>query len=66
MDVLSRRYQSEPVSYEVVEEPSDSPSNAVHLFWTVDNAERNDVATNLLSAVGPTIVFCRTRRGAVT
>ncbi len=62
--VLSRHYQSEPVSYEVVDESSDSPSNAVHLFWTVDNAERNDVATNLLSAVGPTIVFCRTRRGA--
>jgi superfamily II DNA/RNA helicase len=62
--VLSRHYQSEPVSYEVVDESSDSPSNAVHLFWTVDNAERNDVATNLLNAVGPTIVFCRTRRGA--
>jgi superfamily II DNA/RNA helicase len=27
-------------------------------------AERVDVATDLLTAVGPTIVFCRTRRGA--
>ncbi len=30
----------------------------------VDTAERTDVATNLLNAVSPTIVFCRTRRGA--
>jgi superfamily II DNA/RNA helicase len=64
VSVLSRHYQSEPVSYEVADEQSVSTSNAVHLFWTVDNAERTDVATDLLGAVGPTIVFCRTRRGA--
>ena len=62
--VLSRHYQSTPASYEVAEEGSETPSNAVHLFWMVDTAERTDVATNLLNAVSPTIVFCRTRRGA--
>ena len=62
--VLSRHYQSTPASYEVAEERSETTSNAVHLFWMVDTAERTDVATNLLNAVSPTIVFCRTRRGA--
>ena len=62
--VLSRHYQSAPASYEVAEEESETTSNAVHLFWTVDTAQRTEVATNLLNAVSPTIVFCRTRRGA--
>jgi len=62
--VLSKHYQSAPASYEIVDEDSDHASNAVHVFWNVDMAERVDVATDLLTAVGPTIVFCRTRRGA--
>jgi superfamily II DNA/RNA helicase len=39
-------------------------SNAVHIFWTVDGPQRTAVATDLLPVAGPTIVFCRTRRGA--
>jgi superfamily II DNA/RNA helicase len=36
----------------------------VHVFWTVDGPQRADVAATLVPVAGPTIVFCRTRRGA--
>jgi superfamily II DNA/RNA helicase len=62
--VLSRNYQNAPVTHEVADNGSNQVSNAVHVFWTVDGPQRTDVATNLVPAAGPTIVFCRTRRGA--
>jgi superfamily II DNA/RNA helicase len=62
--VLSRNYQTEPVSHAVDDANSDDASNAVHLFWTVDGPQRTGVAANLVGIAGPTIVFCRTRRGA--
>jgi len=61
--VLSRTYQSSPVRHEV-NEGVDNVSNAVHVFWNVDGAQRAGVAASLLPVAGPTIVFCRTRRGA--
>jgi len=61
--VLSRKYQSDPVRHEVAEHPGHA-SNAVHVFWDVDNSQRSTVAASLVPVAGPTIVFCRTRRGA--
>jgi len=61
--VLSRKYQSAPVCHETADQSSDRSSNAVHVFWSVDALDRTNVATNLVPIAGPTIVFCRTRRG---
>ena len=41
-----------------------TPCAAHHVFWRVEHANRTEVATDLLAAAGPSIVFCRTRRGA--
>jgi len=62
--VLSRSYQTAPVSHEIIGPSSDDASNVVHVFWTVDGSERTDIATSLLTVAGATIVFCKTRRGA--
>jgi superfamily II DNA/RNA helicase len=62
--VLVRRYQSAPVSHEITDDNGDDASNAVHVFWNVDTLDRTQVATSLVPIAGPTIVFCRTRRGA--
>ena len=62
--VLSRRYQSTPVLHEIADHTSDDSGKAVHVFWNVDALDRTQVATNLVPIAGPTIVFCRTRRGA--
>lgn len=61
--VLSRKYQTNPVRHEVGE-GDDLVSNAVHVFWKVDGPQRTHVAAHLVPVAGPTIVFCRTRRGA--
>ncbi len=61
--VLARNYQQDPVLHEVGEmEPNIEEMR--HLFWRLETAKRVDVASNLIQAAGPTIVFCRTRRGA--
>ncbi len=61
--VLSEKYQSSPVRHEVAGD-SEQESNAVHVFWNVDGPQRTSIAANLVPVAGPTIVFCRTRRGA--
>ena len=62
--VLSRNYQTAPVSHETEDQRSDHGSNAVHVFWSVDGPQRTGIAADLIPIAGPTIVFCRTRRGA--
>ena len=62
--VLSRKYQTKPVRHDAAKHEADRASNARHVFWTVDGPERTGVAANLVPAAGPTIMFCRTRRGA--
>jgi superfamily II DNA/RNA helicase len=63
--VLSKDYQQSPVHHDVVGNDGDEhPSNATHLFWSVDGPQRTAVAAELVPAAGPTIVFCRTRHGA--
>jgi superfamily II DNA/RNA helicase len=61
---LSRNYQDAPVRHDTTDQEAETDSNAVHLFWNVEGPQRTDVATQLVPVTGPTIVFCRTRRGA--
>ena len=60
---LTRDYQNRPVTHEVGDATPDVRS-ADHRFWTVDKTERVDVCADVISAAGPTIVFCRTRHGS--
>lgn len=61
--VLSKRYQHEPRRH-------DAPSvettavDARHHFWAVDRSERVSHTSDVVEALGSTIVFTRTRRGA--
>jgi len=61
--VLSRHYQDAPVRHAVEANAVDA-SNALHVFWSVDRAQRAELAGSLVPVAGSTIVFCRTRRGA--
>ncbi len=58
---LIRRYQVDPVQFEVVLAP-DEPTND-HLFWRADRSERVDLTVRLVNANWPAIVFCRTKHG---
>jgi len=61
--VLARDYQHDAVRHEVgAAEPNIEDMQ--HLFWRLDRQHRIEVASDLIQAAGPTIVFCRTRRGA--
>ena len=61
--VLTREYQHDPARHEVGDaEPNIEDMR--HLFWRLDTSSRVQVAADLIQAAGPTIVFCRTRRGA--
>ncbi len=61
--VLTRKYQRDPAFHEVGD-PQPNIEDMRHIFWRLDSASRVEVASNLIQAVGPTIVFCRTRRRA--
>ena len=61
--VLVRDYQRDPVRHEVGNAEPDI-EDMRHLFWRLEPSSRVEVASNLIQAVGSTIVFCRTRRGA--
>ena len=59
---LIRHYLRDPVRHEVGEETRDT-IDAEHLFWRVARTDRVGVSSRAIDAAGPTIVFCRTRRG---
>jgi superfamily II DNA/RNA helicase len=61
--VLTRRYQNDPARHEIGDAQPDI-EDMRHIFWRLDHANRVEVASDLIQAAGPTIVFCRTRRGA--
>ena len=61
--VLARNYQRDPVRHEIGD-PEPNVEGMRHLFWRLESSGRVEVASNLIQAAGPTIVFCRTRRGA--
>jgi len=62
VDVLVRKYQRNPIRH-VLPEETDSVSAAEHLFWKVEREERVRLCADIVSSAGPTIVFCRTKRG---
>jgi superfamily II DNA/RNA helicase len=61
--VLTREYQQNAAHHESGGAEPDG-RGAHHVFWRVDGPERAAVIAELVPAAGPTIVFCRTRRGA--
>jgi superfamily II DNA/RNA helicase len=61
--VLTRDYQRDPVRHETGA-PEPDGRGASHVFWRVEGPQRAQLAAELVSSAGPTIVFCRTRRGA--
>ncbi len=63
VDVLIKRYMDSPVRHE--EAGAESTGEAAeHFFWSVERTERVEVAARVVARTGPTIVFCRTKRGA--
>ncbi len=60
---LTRDYQHRPVRHEVGQGTPDVV-DADHVFWHVDRTNRIEVSARTIDAAGPTIVFCRTRRGS--
>ncbi|HTN99421.1 MAG TPA: DEAD/DEAH box helicase [Microthrixaceae bacterium] len=63
VDVLIKRYMNNPVKHEEAgAEPEGEP--AEHFFWSVERADRLEVTAKVVARTGPTIVFCRTKRGA--
>lgn len=63
VDVLVRDYQRDPVRHEL-EVPEEELPDLSHHFWAVERAERVAVAGQVVDRMGPTVVFCRTKRGA--
>ena len=63
VDKLIRDYQHDPVRHDVV--PTDTDQGDVsHHFWRVEPHDRVAVTTQAVTAGGPAMVFCRTKRGA--
>ena len=63
VDVIIRRYLHDPVRHEEHAD-EDAADAAEHLFWDVERPNRVEVTASAVSRVGPTVVFCRTKRGA--
>ena len=61
--VLTRDYQTNVVRHDAGA-PEPDGRGAHHLFWRVDGPQRAGLVAELVPVAGPTIVFCRTRRGA--
>ena len=61
--VLTRDYQRNPVRHDSGAAEPDG-RGAHHVFWSVEGPKRREVMAGLVGVAGPTIVFCRTRRGA--
>jgi superfamily II DNA/RNA helicase len=61
VDTLVRRYQREPVRHALPD--SDEQSRVTHLFWSVENDQRVRICADVIKLAGPTIVFCKTKRG---
>ncbi len=63
VDKLIRDYQHHPVRHDV--EAADIDRGTVHHhFWRVEHLDRLAVTVDTISARGPAMVFCRTKRGA--
>ncbi len=62
VDTLVRRYQRDPARH-VLPEDDEARSFATHAFWRVEREDRVVVCADVIKHAGPTIVFCRTKRG---
>ena len=62
VDTLVRRYQRDPVRHALPETSTDAP-RATHLFWSVHPDKRVALCADVIKLAGPTIVFCKTKRG---
>jgi len=62
VDVLIRNYQTNPAHHEAIS--LEKQGEVTHRFWSVAQAERIQVATEIVSRSWPAIVFSRTRHGA--
>lgn len=63
VDRLIRDYQHDPVRHDVKLEKSEQ-AQVIHHFWRVDQVDRIALTAEIISTVGPAVVFCRTKRGA--
>ncbi len=63
VDVLIKRYQTNPARHEFVAD-DEGGALAEHYFWKVDRLDRLKTASAVIKKLGPTVVFCRTKRGA--
>ena len=61
--VLTRAYQHDPARHEIAD-AGDDGINADHRFETISSGDRLQRLVHVVGTEGPTIVFCRTRRGA--
>jgi superfamily II DNA/RNA helicase len=63
VDRLIRDYQRDPVRHDVGHVATDQ-ATVHHHFWRVEAHDRVAVTAETISARGPAVVFCRTKRGA--
>jgi superfamily II DNA/RNA helicase len=62
VDTLIKRYQNEPLTYEIEEQIGDV-GDVEHSWYLIQPANRIDSAVDILNRYQSSIVFCRTRRG---
>jgi superfamily II DNA/RNA helicase len=62
VNVLVKRYQTDPVRYDIVGE--DSKPEIDHYFWKVDRALRPELVAEIVLTTWPAVVFSRTKHGA--
>ena len=60
---ISRRYQKNPVRYQIRAEASEK-ADVAHHFWRTPRADRVKVTAELISQHGQAFVFCRTKHAA--
>ena len=63
VDKLVRDYQKNPIRHDI-KVPESDKAEVIHHFWSVEGNDRISVTTDAISAIGPAVVFCRTKRGA--
>ena len=60
---ITKDFQRDPARHEIGSTEPDLAAST-HLFWKIDRADRVARSAQVIKKAGPTIVFCRTRRGA--
>jgi superfamily II DNA/RNA helicase len=63
VDILVRRYQTDPVRHEVAV-PEEQVGDVRHVFLSAERPERRHLTARIVRDRGPSIVFTRTKHGA--